>query len=166
MNITKLRYREIRSPALNVVLYQPEIPANTGNIARLCGAAEIRLHLIHPLGFQVDDKHLKRAGLDYWSEVDIRNHGSFEEFLKDIERGGQAKLITFSSHADQDYTRVKVDYGNYLLFGRETLGLPLDIRKKYPCYKIPIRGRVRSLNLSTTVGIVVYHYLHTMGEFW
>lgn len=165
MNITKLRYREIKSPALNVVLYQPEIPANTGNIARLCGAAEIRLHLIHPLGFQVDDKHLKRAGLDYWSEVDIRNHGSFEEFLKDIERGGQAKLITFSSHALKDYTRVKVDYGNYLLFGRETLGLPLDIREKYPCYKIPIRGRVRSLNLSTTVGIVVYHYLHTMGEF-
>lgn len=164
-DITKLRYREIRNPALNVVLYQPEIPANTGNIARLCGAAEIRLHLIHPLGFQVDDKHLKRAGLDYWSEVDIRNHGSFEEFLKDIERGGQAKLITFSSHAFQDYTRAKVNYGNYLLFGRETLGLPLDIREKYPCYKIPIRGRVRSLNLSTTVGIVVYHYLHAMGEF-
>jgi tRNA (cytidine/uridine-2'-O-)-methyltransferase len=165
VNITKLRHREIKRPALNVVLYQPEIPANTGNIARLCGAAEIRLHLLHPLGFQVDNKHLKRAGLDYWSEVDIREHGSFEKFLKETGREGQTKLITFSRHASDDYTRAKVKHGDYLLFGRETFGLPLDIREKYPCYKIPIWGKVRSLNLSTTVGIVVYHYLHAMGKF-
>ena len=84
-NITKIEHKIINNPALHVTLYQPEIPANTGNIARLCGAAEVRLHLIHPLGFQVDDKHLKRAGLDYWHEVDIRHHESFEEFLNTIE---------------------------------------------------------------------------------
>ena len=84
-DITKITHKIIKNPALNIVLYQPEIPANTGNIARLCGAANIRLHLVHPLGFQVDDKHLKRAGLDYWHEVDVRHHGSFMEFLENRE---------------------------------------------------------------------------------
>ena len=81
-NITREKHKIIEDPSLNIVLYQPEIPANTGNISRLCGAAEIRLHLIYPLGFHVDDKHLKRAGLDYWSEVDIKHHESFSVFLK------------------------------------------------------------------------------------
>jgi tRNA (cytidine/uridine-2'-O-)-methyltransferase len=148
-----------------VVLYQPEIPANTGNIARLCAAAEIRLHLIHPLGFQVDDKHLKRAGLDYWHEVDVRHHSSYREFTNSREGDPGARVMAFSKHAVQDYTEVNIDRGDYLLFGKETLGLPLDIRNSYPCYKIPIWGKVRSLNLSTTVGIVVYHYLHKMGRF-
>ncbi len=164
-NITNKKQRNIKNPALHVVLYQPEIPANTGNIARLCGAAEVRLHLIHPLGFQVDDKHLKRAGLDYWSEVDIRHHVSFEAFLKNSEVEGASCLSAFSRHAEEHYTTAKVSHGGYLLFGRETLGLPLEIRDRYPCYKIPIWGKVRSLNLSTTVGIVVYHYLHQMGRF-
>jgi len=161
----KTEHKIITDPALNVVLYQPEIPANTGNIARLCAAAEIRLHLIHPLGFQVDDKHLKRAGLDYWYEVDVRHHKSFNAFINN--RGGdlQASFMAFSKHAVQDYTRANVDHGDYLLFGKETLGLPLDIRNTYPCYKIPIWGKVRSINLSTTVGIVVYHYLHKMEKF-
>jgi tRNA (cytidine/uridine-2'-O-)-methyltransferase len=160
-----MKHLEIKRPALHVVLYQPEIPANTGNIARLCGAAEVRLHLIHPLGFQVDDKHLKRAGLDYWSEVDIRHHVNFEAFLKVRELEGSSTLSTFSTHAQKPYTTAKVSQGDYLLFGTETLGLPLEIRNRYPCYKIPIWGKVRSLNLSTTVGIVVYHYLHQMGRF-
>ena len=164
-DITKIEHKVIENPALNVVLYQPEIPANTGNIARLCGAAEIRLQLIHPLGFKVDDKHLKRAGLDYWYEVDIRHHNSFDEFLKNREDDVQTKLIAFSKSACHDYTKATVGHGDYLLFGRETLGLPLEIRKRYPCYKLPIWGRIRSLNLSTTVGIVVYHYLHQMGRF-
>lgn len=164
-DITKIEHKIINNPALHVTLYQPEIPANTGNIARLCGAAEVRLHLIHPLGFHVDDKHLKRAGLDYWHEVDIRHHESFEEFLKTVEGRGHTKLMAFSRHASPDYTRAKMHFGDYLLFGPETLGLPLDIRKKYPCYQIPIWGKVRSLNLSTTVGIVVYHYLHQLGRF-
>ncbi len=160
-----MRHRVIENPPLNVVLYQPEIPANTGNIARLCGATEIRLHLIHPLGFRMDDKHLKRAGLDYWYQVDIREHESFGAFLG--FRGGDVgrQLIGFSKHARQDYTKAKVTYGDYLLFGQETLGLPLEVRSSFPSYKIPMWGAVRSLNLSTSVGIVVYHYLHELGRF-
>ena len=84
-DITKIKHRIIENPYLNVVLYRPEIPANTGNIARLCGAAEIPLHLIHPLGFEVDDKHLRRAGLDYWDEVDVRHHSDFKSFLKNMD---------------------------------------------------------------------------------
>ncbi len=164
-DITKMEHRVIKDPALHVVLYQPEIPNNTGNIARLCGAAEIRLHLIHPLGFQVDDKHLKRAGLDYWSEVDIRHHSNLKDFLNSREGGDQGTLLVFSRHATQDYTDARVPYGAYLLFGQETLGLPPVLRNTYPCYKIPIWGRVRSLNLATTVGIVAYHYLHQIGRF-
>jgi tRNA (cytidine/uridine-2'-O-)-methyltransferase len=149
-------------PYLHVVLHQPEIPANAGNIARLCGAAELRLHLIHPLGFKVDDKHLKRAGLDYWSEIDVCHHESFEAFLETRQQG---RLIAFSSHAAQEYTKADVHQGDYLLFGKETVGLPLSIREGHPCYRIPIWGKVRSLNLSTAVGIVAYHYLHRMGRF-
>jgi tRNA (cytidine/uridine-2'-O-)-methyltransferase len=149
-------------PYLPVVLHQPEIPANAGNIARLCGAAGLRLHLIHPLGFKVDDKHLKRAGLDYWSEIDLRHHASFEAFLESKEEG---QLIAFSSHASEDYPKAKVQPGDYLIFGRETVGLPSFIREGYPCYRIPMWGKVRSLNLSTAAGIVVYHYLHEMGRF-
>lgn len=155
---------KIPDPALNVVLYQPEIPANTGNIARLCGAAMIRLHLVHPLGFQLDDKHLKRAGLDYWHEVDIIQHTSFEDFIRG-EENIEGRIYSYSRFAKPDYTKANIKHGDYLLFGQETLGLPLEIREKYPCFRIPIMGRVRSLNLSTTVGIVVYHYLHKMGHF-
>ena len=165
-DITKIEHRVLKAPPLNVVLYQPEIPNNTGNIARLCGAAETRLHLIHPLGFRVDDKHLKRAGLDYWHEVDIRHHQNFKDFLTVVENHAlPSKMIAFSRHASKDYTTAEVRRGDYLLFGRETEGLPEEIRRAYPCYRIPIWGRVRSLNLSSTVGIVVYHYLHAMGIF-
>ena len=157
------KHKVIENPHLQVVLYQPEIPANTGNIARLCGAAEIRLHLIHPLGFRVDDKHLKRAGLDYWHEVDIRHHSNFEIFLKGMD--GKGRLFAFSRHAPRIYTHAEANQGDYLLFGQETLGLPVNIRESFPCYSVPIWGRVRSLNLSTTVGIVAYHYLHKMGRF-
>jgi len=154
----------IEDPPLNIALYQPEIPANTGNIARLCGAAGLRLHLIHPLGFMTDDRHLKRAGLDYWHEIDVRHHEDIEAFF-DSEEGIGSRLITFSSHAAQDYTKATVKMGDYLLFGKESLGLPPDIKERFPCYKIPILGNVRSLNLSTAVGIVAYHYLHQMGYF-
>jgi tRNA (cytidine/uridine-2'-O-)-methyltransferase len=150
---------------LHVVLHEPEIPANTGNIARLCGAAGIPLHLIHPLGFKVDDKHLKRAGLDYWNQVDIRHHESWEAFLGRAKEDGGAGIIGFSARATEDYTSAAVKQGDYLLFGKESAGLPRELASRYPCYRIPIWGEVRSLNLSTTVGIVVYHYLHRMGRF-
>jgi tRNA (cytidine/uridine-2'-O-)-methyltransferase len=162
-DITEIRHRIVEIPHLQVVLYQPEIPANTGNIARLCGAAEVRLHLIHPLGFKVDDKHLKRAGLDYWPEVDIRYHQSFDDFLSDVDTS--KNIFAFSRHASELYTNAMAGKGDYLLFGPETRGLPSKIRDTYPCYAIPIWGNVRSLNLSTTVGIVTYHYLHQMRRF-
>jgi tRNA (cytidine/uridine-2'-O-)-methyltransferase len=162
-DITAIEHRVLANPSLHVVLYQPEIPANTGNIARLCGAAEIRLHLVHPLGFRVDDRHLRRAGLDYWREVDIRQHSSFEEFLKTLKK--EDRLLAFSRHASRPYTEARAGHGDYLLFGPETRGLPTETRETYPCFRIPIWGRVRSLNLSTSVGIVAYHYLHAMGRF-
>ncbi len=153
----------ISHPALHIVLFQPEIPANTGNIARLCGAAQLRLHLVHPLGFKVDDKHLKRAGLDYWPGVDVRHHLNFRALLQQMDE--KAGLTSFSRHASESYTTAGVHCGDYLIFGSETVGLPLHIRRAYPCYKVPIWGNVRSLNLSTTVGIVAYHFLHQMGKF-
>ena len=163
-NITEIKHKIIEDPSLNIVLYQPEIPANTGNISRLCGAAEIRLHLIHPLGFHVDDKRLKRAGLDYWSEVDIRHHESFLEFLKK-ECVNTDRLVAFSKYASDDYTKATVGHGGYLLFGNESSGLPEEMRRSFRCYRIPMWGKVRSLNLSTSVGIVVYHYLYQLGLF-
>jgi len=163
-DISRIKHKIISDAPLNVVLYQPEIPANTGNIARLCGAAEIRLHLIHPLGFKLDDRHLRRAGLDYWHEIDVRQHENFKTFLN-FEEAIRSRLISFSAHADPDYTKASVKRGDYLLFGKESIGLPLKIRKDFPCYKIPIWGNVRSLNLSTAVGIVTYHYLHQMDCF-
>ncbi|MEJ2588314.1 MAG: tRNA (cytidine(34)-2'-O)-methyltransferase [Deltaproteobacteria bacterium] len=161
--IDQIPHRIVEDPHLHIVLYQPEIPANTGNIARLCGAAQLRLHLIHPLGFGTDDRHLKRAGLDYWHEVDIHHHESFEAFLADKGNGGS--VIALSRHASEPYTRARPGHGDYLLFGRETQGLPDALRARYLCYRIPMWGRVRSLNLSTSVGIVAYHCLHEMGRF-
>ncbi len=163
LDITKIKHRVFENPYLHIVLYRPEIPANTGNISRLCGAAEIPLHLIHPLGFKVDDKHLKRAGLDYWHEVDIRHHLAFEAFIGSMDK--DKRLLVFSRHAPNVYTESEVSHGDYLLFGQETLGLPEHIKASYPCYSIPIWGKVRSLNLSTTVGIVTYHCLHQIGRF-
>ncbi len=155
--------RTIHNPSLHVVLLNPQIPANAGNIARLCGATETPLHLVHPLGFKVDDKHLKRAGLDYWNEVDIRHHENFEAFL--TAKGDRGKIMAFSTHAAECYTRARAQRGDYLLFGKESSGLPLSIRDRCESYRIPIWGKVRSLNLSTAVGIVAYHYLHEMGVF-
>ncbi|MEW6665006.1 MAG: tRNA (cytidine(34)-2'-O)-methyltransferase [Thermodesulfobacteriota bacterium] len=156
-------HRVVSDPALHIVLHRPEIPYNTGNIARLCGAARLRLHLIHPLGFRVDDRHLRRAGLDYWHEVDVRHHDSLESFLKALGKSG--RVIAFSAQAERVYTEAVVAAGDSLLFGQESTGLPPEIRSAFPCFAVPIWGRVRSLNLSTTVGIVAYHYLHRMGRF-
>lgn len=160
-----MRSRIVAHPLLHVVLHEPEIPANTGNIARLCGAAQLRLHLIHPLGFTVDDKHLKRAGLDYWHLVDVREHPSWEAFLREMNKEGGGKITAFSARAAQDYTKAAVNKGDSLLFGKESVGLPREIGDGYPCYRIPMWGEIRSLNLSTAVGIVVYHCLHQMGRF-
>lgn len=146
---------------LNIVLVEPEIPPNTGNVARLCGAAELSLHLVHPLGFSVDDRHLKRAGLDYWHLVNVVHHRNVEEFLGDY---GQNRLFAFSKKADIIYTEAPFSRGCFLLFGKETAGLPEMITTKYPSFRIPMTGRVRSLNLATSVGIVAYEALRQINR--
>ena len=155
--------QNFESPYLNIVLYEPEIPPNTGNIARLCAAAQLKLHLIEPLGFSLSDKYLKRSGLDYWDEVDLTVHGSFDDFLKTFE--AEHRILCFSRYADELYTSARVGKGDYLLFGSETKGLPSSVKGMYPCFSIPMWGNVRSLNLSTSVGIIAYDFLHRLGRF-
>lgn len=141
----------------HVVLVEPEIPPNTGSIARLCGATDSVLHLIKPLGFKTDDKHLKRAGLDYWKFVKIIYWESFEAFLREKDRDS---LVFLSKKATIPYTEFCYKPGDYLVFGKETEGLPEYILKHYKdrCCKIPMSNgaNVRSLNLAMCAGIVLY----------
>jgi tRNA (cytidine/uridine-2'-O-)-methyltransferase len=154
--------------ANHVVLYQPEIPSNTGNIARTCAATDTTLHLIRPLGFSTDDKLLKRAGLDYWEFVNIVYYDSIDEFFEKNQGGEFFFLTKFGEkhHTSFDYSDQNKDY--YFVFGRETTGLPKEIRDKNPdhCLRIPMTENARSLNLSNTAAILVYealrqqNYLH------
>jgi tRNA (cytidine/uridine-2'-O-)-methyltransferase len=149
---------------MHVVLYEPEIPQNTGSIARLCAATLTPLHLIEPLGFKIDDKHLKRAGLDYWPFVDLRLYKSWDEFLR---RNTASNLLFFSKRASLSYTMAQYHEDNYLVFGAETRGLPpnlLEINLER-AYRIPMMGAgVRSLNLSNAVSIVLYEGLRQQGK--
>ncbi|EGQ3541346.1 tRNA (uridine(34)/cytosine(34)/5-carboxymethylaminomethyluridine(34)-2'-O)-methyltransferase TrmL [Staphylococcus pseudintermedius] len=145
---------------IHVVLYQPEIPANTGNIARTCAATDTHLHLIRPLGFSTDDKMLRRAGLDYWKYVSITYYDNIESFLEQTE--GQYFLLTkFGSknHTSQDFSDVDQNY--YFIFGKETTGLPDWVKDKYDntALRIPMNENVRALNLSNTAAILVYEAL-------
>jgi tRNA (cytidine/uridine-2'-O-)-methyltransferase len=149
---------------MHVVLYEPEIPPNTGSVARLCAATLTSLHLIEPLGFQIDDKHLRRAGLDYWEFVDLRVHKSWQEFLK---YSGANTLLYFSKRAAQSYTAARYRENDFLVFGPETRGLPQELLDKNPkhAYRIPMQGQgVRSLNLSNAVSIVLYEALRQLGR--
>ncbi len=149
-------------PRLNVVLVHPEIPPNTGNVARMCGATQTRLHLVHPLGFKVDDRHLRRAGLDYWDQVEVIHHRSLEAFL-DYSSG--QRLLLFSARGERPYTEAPYSQGAFLLFGSETQGLPSQLldNMRDSVYYIPIWGKVRSLNLATAVGIVTYEAYRSLG---
>lgn len=145
----------------HIVLFEPQIPANTGNIARTCAATNSPLHLIEPLGFSTDDKHLKRAGLDYWNDVDIRYYENLDSFLETI---GEAPLHLITKFANQVYS--EVDYADeqdhYFMFGKETTGLPETFMRQNAekCLRIPMNDtHVRSLNLSNTVALVVYEAL-------
>jgi len=141
---------------LNIVLVEPEIPPNTGSIARLCGATDTVLHLVHPLGFSTDDKHLKRAGLDYWQHVQIVHWDSFDQFL---QAQNELDLFFFTTKTSTAYTRALFRPGAFLIFGKETKGLPADILKLYHerCYTLPMPNtNIRSLNLAMTAGIVLY----------
>ena len=147
---------------LHIVLVEPEIPQNTGNIARTCAATGSILHLIRPLGFQITDKYLKRAGLDYWDKLEIYEHESFKKFLDEYppENNNMFFVSTKSTHCYSD-----LNYSNfdevYLLFGKETKGLPEDTLIKYidKTIRIPMKEGLRSLNLSNSVSIVVYEVL-------
>lgn len=147
---------------LTVALIEPQIPPNTGNIARLCAATDVSLHLIEPLGFSLDDEQLTRAGLDYWSEVDLWVHSNWREFREAIAR---ERCLYFSAHGQRSYWQAPYAPNSVLVFGNETAGLPERIREKYPerIYRIPMRPVVRSLNLATAVGIVVYEALRQLG---
>ena len=143
----------------NIVLVEPEIPPNTGSIARLCGATNTTLHLVHPLGFSTDDKHLKRAGLDYWKFVDIRYWDSFEEFL---EAQDENRLYFLTTKTKTSYTDAPFKRGDFLIFGKETKGLPEEILDHYAerCFTLPMENKnIRSLNLAMTAGIVLYEAL-------
>ncbi len=152
--------------SLNIVLYQPVIPQNTGSIARLCACTGATLHLIHPLGFKVDEASVKRAGLDYWPYVDVRNHDSWGAFLKNEQPN---QLTLYSKFAVQPYTHCTYQLPTYLVFGSETEGLPQELHQTYvsQLYKIPMRTSiVRSLNLAQSAAVVLYEVVrqHNLAE--
>jgi len=147
----------------HIVLVEPEIPPNTGNIARLCGATRTVLHLVGKLGFSTDDRTLKRAGLDYWQEVDIRYWRDLEELKQAFQEG---RFIYTSKKAAMSYVDMAFREGDFIVFGKETRGLPDALLAANPgtCVRIPITGRVRSINLSTAAGIVLYEALRQTGR--
>jgi len=143
----------------NIVLVEPEIPPTTGTTARLCGATDTVLHLVQPLGFSTDDKHLKRAGLDYWQYIKIVYWNSFDDFLTAQD---ETKLYFFTKKQGKPYTSAAFEPGDFLIFGKETKGLPEEIIKLYidRCYTIPMsNSKIRSLNLANAAGIVLYEAL-------
>ena len=143
---------------LNIVLLEPEIPANTGNIGRTCVAANTRLHLIEPLGFRLDEKSLKRAGMDYWKDLDVSTYLDYEDFLK---KNPGAKIYYATTKAPQTYTDVEFEDDCYIMFGKESAGIPEEIllENQATCIRIPMIGDIRSLNLSNSVAIVLYEAL-------
>ncbi|SDN35520.1 tRNA (cytidine/uridine-2'-O-)-methyltransferase [Fictibacillus solisalsi] len=150
---------------LHVVLYQPLIPANTGNIARTCAGTGTSLHLIRPLGFSTDDKQLKRAGLDYWEHVDVHYYDSLDELFGRFPEGLFYYITKFGKqrYTDMDYSAPARDH--FFVFGRETTGLPDELLKaneKY-CFRLPMNDNIRSLNLSNTAAILIYEALRQQG---
>ena len=143
---------------MNIVLHEPEIPQNTGNIVRSCKSTGSVLHLIEPFGFEINEKKVRRAGLDYWSDVDIRIYKNFSNFCNANPR---TRMWLFTAHADKYYHQVDYQDGDYLVFGKESVGLPLSIRDQYhdSCLRVPMVKDNRSLNLSNVVAIVLYEAL-------
>ena len=147
---------------INIVLYNPEIPQNTGNISRTCAVTGAALHIIRPTGFEISDRTLKRAGLDYWDKLDVTYYDSFEEFLSQHEG---APMYYFSSHAEHSYAEVSYPDGVFLIFGRESVGLPEELVRanKEHALRIPMLPTLRCLNLSNSVAIAVYEVLRQKG---
>lgn len=143
---------------LNIVLFEPEIPSNTGNIGRTCVATGTRLHLIEPLGFRLDEKAIKRAGMDYWKDLDVITYINYEDFQ---EKNPNAKVYMASTKAPKVYTEASYEPDCYIMFGKESGGIPEDIllNNQENCVRIPMIGDIRSLNLANSVSIVLYEAL-------
>ena len=143
---------------MNIVLHEPEIPANTGNIGRTCVATGTSLHLIKPLGFDISDKAVRRAGMDYWKELDLHVYEDFEEF---VEKNPGARIYMATTKARKAYTEVEYKGNDFIMFGKESAGIPEEILVKYEgtSVRIPMIGEIRSLNLSNSVSIILYEAL-------
>ena len=148
----------------HIVLFEPEIPSNTGNISRTCAITGCALHLIKPLGFSIDDKHLKRAGLDYWHLLNLEIHENLDDFL---ETYGNQRIFLATTKAEQHYDEVLFQDGDFIMFGRETAGLPQMLHDRYAEHRIKIpmlnNAAARSLNLSNSAAIIVYEALRQVG---
>ena len=149
-------------PRMNIVLYEPEMPQNTGNIGRTCVATNTCLHLIEPLVFKLSEKAIRRAGLDYWERLDVRTYCDFNDFL---DKNLGAKLYMATTKAPKMYTEVNYEPDCYLMFGKESAGIPEEVLVKYQetCVRIPMWGEIRSLNLSNSVAIMLYEALRQNG---
>ena len=147
---------------MNIVLLEPEIPANTGNIGRTCVATGTVLHLIEPLGFQLTEKNIKRAGMDYWKDLDVRRYIDYADFL---EKNGHPKIYMATTKARRDYTQVRYEKDAYIMFGKESAGIPEEILvdNEETCIRIPMLPDIRSLNLSNSVSIILYEALRQQG---
>lgn len=147
---------------LNIVLFEPEIPANTGNIGRTCVATNTRLHLIEPLGFRLNEKAIKRAGMDYWDDLDVTTYIDYNDFM---EKNPGAKIYMATTKALKVYTEAEFEPDCYIMFGKESAGIPEEILvdHKENCIRIPMVGDIRSLNLGNSVAIVLYEALRQNG---
>lgn len=147
---------------MHIVLHQPEIPGNTGNIGRTCVATGTPLHLIEPLGFRLDEKSIRRAGMDYWQYLDVHRYMNFDEFR---EKNPQAKIWMATTKAKRSYTEVAYSPDDYIMFGKESAGIPEEIlvENEENCIRIPMLPAIRSLNLSNSVSIVLYEALRQNG---
>ena len=145
---------------LNIVLYKPEIPQNTGNIARTCVLTDSVLHLIKPLGFSIDDKAVKRSGLDYWKDLKLEVHESYEDF---IAKYGDQRIFLATTHGGKFYSEERYEPGDFIMFGRESSGVPEEVHNAHKGIRIPmIKTSTRSLNLSNTVCAIAYEALRQM----
>lgn len=147
---------------MNVVLFEPEMPLNTGNIGRTCVATNTRLHLIEPLGFKLNEKAVRRAGLDYWDKLDVTVYCDFQDFL---EKNPEAKIYMASTKAEKVYTEAVYEPDCYLMFGKESGGIPEEIliKNRENCVRIPMWGEIRSLNLANSVAVLLYEALRQNG---
>ncbi|MCR5222969.1 MAG: tRNA (uridine(34)/cytosine(34)/5-carboxymethylaminomethyluridine(34)-2'-O)-methyltransferase TrmL [Lachnospiraceae bacterium] len=147
---------------MNIVLLEPEIPANTGNIGRTCVATGTKLHLIEPLGFRLTENNIRRAGMDYWEKLDVRRYINYEDFL---DQNHPQRIFMATTKAKRDYTEVEYTEDDYIMFGKESAGIPEEIliENEETCIRIPMLNEIRSLNLSNSVAIVLYEALRQQG---